>query len=214
MKIGILGSGLMGGKLGTLFAQAGHAVIFSYSRSPAKLESLAQKAGSGAESGTPREAVRSSDVLLLAVNWSQLDDVLSQAGDLSGKTVISCSLPLNASNSELIIGRTSSGVESLAQRFPHAKFVLAFNSIPSEVLFDVYRSRKHGEEPSMMYCGDDSGAKRTTGKLIQDLGFEPFDMGALAMARNLEPFSHLIAHIAYEGERSARVAYRFEWMDK
>lgn len=141
MRIGILGSGLMGAKLGTLFARAGHDVFFSYSRSEAKLKDLAKKAGKKARAGTPREAVEASDVLLLAVNWPQMDDVLEQAGDLSGKTIVSCSLPLNASNSDFVIAHTSSGAETLAKRFPKTRFVLAFNTIPSEVLFDVFEQR-------------------------------------------------------------------------
>src|SRR5512141_353405 len=95
MRIGILGSGLMGGKLGTLFARAGHEVVFSYARSERKLKRLAREAGEPARAGTPADAARESDVLLLAVHWSRVDDVLKQAGDLRRKTVVSCSLPMN-----------------------------------------------------------------------------------------------------------------------
>ena len=98
MRVGILGSGLMGGKLGTLFARAGHEVVFSYARSRKKPESLARDAKGSARAGTPRQAVEGADAVLLAVNWSRLDDVLEQAGDLSGKVVVTCSLPLNADN--------------------------------------------------------------------------------------------------------------------
>lgn len=58
MRIGILGSGLMGGKLGTIFARAGHEVVFSYARSPQKLERLAHEAKGKARAGTPREAAK------------------------------------------------------------------------------------------------------------------------------------------------------------
>jgi len=85
MRIGILGSGLMGGKLGTLFARAGHEVVFSYARSERKLKRLAREAGKRARAGTPADAAREADALLLAVHWSRVDDVLKQAGDLSGK---------------------------------------------------------------------------------------------------------------------------------
>src|ERR1043166_896199 len=88
MRIGILGSGLMGGKLGTLFARAGHDVIFSYARSERKLERLAREAGARARAGPPAEAARESDVLLLAVHWSRVDDVLKQAGSLRRKVVV------------------------------------------------------------------------------------------------------------------------------
>src|SRR5579862_7353394 len=101
MRIGILGSGLMGGKLGTLFARAGHDVVFSYARSRGKLSRLARDAGGTALAGTPAEAADGADALLLAVHWLRFDDVLKQAGDLAGKTVLTCSLPMNAENTEL-----------------------------------------------------------------------------------------------------------------
>src|SRR5260370_18770695 len=85
MKIGILGSGLMGGKLGTLFARAGHEVVFSYARGEQKLKTLAREAQRKAQSGTPPEAAHQPDALLLAVPWSRMKDVLNQTGDLSGK---------------------------------------------------------------------------------------------------------------------------------
>ena len=98
MRIGILGSGLMGGKLGTIFARAGHEVVFSYSHSKAKLEKLAREAGGRASAGTPAEAAKDADALLLAVHWSRVDDVLKKAGDVSGKVIVTCSLPMNAAS--------------------------------------------------------------------------------------------------------------------
>src|SRR4051812_32907343 len=95
MRVGILGSGLMGGKLGTIFARAGHEVVFSYARSPEKLKKLARDAGGNARAGTPGEAAKNADALLLGVHWSRIEDVLNQAGDLSGKVIITCSLPMN-----------------------------------------------------------------------------------------------------------------------
>src|SRR5512140_2188603 len=107
MKIGILGSGLMGGKLGTIFARAGHEVVFSYARRTEKLRELARKAGHGARAGTPAEAAQEADALLLAVHWSRLGDVVSQTGDLAGKIIVSCSLPMNDANTELVVAPTS-----------------------------------------------------------------------------------------------------------
>ena len=141
MRIGILGSGLMGAKLGTLFAKAGHEVVFSYAHSERKLKRLAREAGSGASAGTPEDAARDADALLLAVHWSRVDDVLTQAGSVSGKVLISCSLPMNATDTALVIAHTSSGAEALAKKARRAKVVSAFGTVPSEVLFDVFGSR-------------------------------------------------------------------------
>src|SRR5438874_13406145 len=88
MRVGILGSGLMGGKLGTIWARAGHEVVFSYARSEQKLAKLAREAKGKARQGTPREAVEEADAVVLAVHWSRIDDVLNQTGDLSAKVIV------------------------------------------------------------------------------------------------------------------------------
>jgi hypothetical protein len=108
MRVGILGSGLMGGKVGTLLARAGHEVVFSYARNEHKLERLARDATGKVRAGTPREAAQEADAILLAVHWSRIEDVLHQTGDLSGKVVITCSLPMNDDNTELVVAHTSS----------------------------------------------------------------------------------------------------------
>jgi hypothetical protein len=85
MRIGILGSGLMDGKLGTLFARAGHEVVFSYARNEQKLKRLAREAQSNARAGTPADAVREADALLLAVHWSRVAEfgLLRPVGSLN-----------------------------------------------------------------------------------------------------------------------------------
>src|SRR5688572_20941163 len=142
MRVGILGSGLMGGKLGTIFARAGHDVVFSYSHSERKLERLARDAGKNARAVTPREAVSESDVLLLAVHWSRVNDVLRQGGGVSGKVMITCSLPMNRSDTRLVVAHTSSGAERIAKKARGAKVVCAFGTVPSEVLFGVFAARR------------------------------------------------------------------------
>ncbi len=211
MKIGILGSGLMGGKLGTIFARSGHDVVFSYAKTKGKLERLAKEAGAKGKAGTVAEAAEGAEALLLAVHWSRVDDVLKQAGNLSGKVILTCSLPMDAGNSGLVLGLTTSGAEELAKKAPKAKVVGAFNTIPSEVLFGVFEVKSKSSMPSLVYCGDDLGAKRTAAGLIRDVGFEPFDLGGLKAARYTEPFALMVAEIAYGGTKSPEMAYQFKW---
>jgi len=206
MKIGILGSGLMGGKLGTIWARAGRDVVFSYARDKRKLEQLAHDAG--ARAGTPHEAAQ-QDVVLLAVNWPQLADLLAQAGDLAKKVVVTCSLPMDGAGN-LVIAHTSSGAEELAKRLPKAHVVAAFNTVPSECFFGVYEARAHTKRPSLVYYGDDAHAKKVVVPLIHDVGFEPVDLGPLKIARYGEPFTLLMGQLAYEMSAQPGVAYRFE----
>ena len=210
MRVGILGSGLMGGKLGTIFARAGHEVVFSYARDTEKLKKLARGAGRRARAGTPGEAAKDADALLLAVHWSRVDEVLKQAGDLSGKVILSCSLPMNADDTALVVAHTSSGAEALARKVPGAEVVSAFNTVPSEVLFGVFEARRKATRPSLVYCGDGRAAKRVAAKLIGDVGFEPVDAGPLRVARYTEPFALLVAQLAYEGKGGPELAYRFQ----
>jgi predicted dinucleotide-binding enzyme len=200
----------MGGKLGTLFARAGHEVVFSYARSKEKLKKLARDAGANAGAGTPREAAQDADAILLAVHWLHIDDVLSQAGHLSGKVIVSCSLPMNADNTGLVIGHTSSGSEALAKKIPKARVVCAFNTIPSEVLFGVFDARRQPNRPSLVFCGDDARSKKVAAELIRDVGFEPVNAGPLRIARFTEPFALLVGQLAYERKDGPELAYRFE----
>jgi hypothetical protein len=214
MRVGILGSGLMGGKLGTIFAHAGHEVVFSYARSMEKLKKLARDAHGNARAGTPREAAQDAEAILLAVHWSRIDDVLKQAGDLSGKVIVTCSLPMNADNTELVLGHTSSGAEELSKMIPKARVVSAFNTVPSEVLFDVFEARRKAAKPSLVFCGDDRSGKRVAAELIRDVGFDPVDGGPLRIARYTEPFALLVGELAYGGKNGPELAYRFERFGK
>jgi predicted dinucleotide-binding enzyme len=210
MRIGILGSGLMGSKLGIIFARAGHDVIFSYSRTREKLENLAKDAGARAHAGTPADAARDADAVLLAVHWTRVDDVLAQAGPLAGKLLVTCSLPMSKDDSHMVIGHTTSGAEALAEKARGAHVVSAFSTVPSEVLFPVFERRAKGSPPDLIYCGDHKGAKSKVARLIGDAGFHPVDIGPLSIARYVEPFSLLVAQLAYDGSDGPTLAYRFE----
>ena len=204
----------MGGKLGTLFARAGHEVVFSYARSEQKLARLARLARRRARAGTPAEAAHDAEALLLAVHWSRVDEVLKQAGNLAGKVLITCSLPMNATDTALVVGGSSSGAEELAKKARRSRVVAAFGTIPSEVLFSVFATRRKARRPSLVYCGDDRNAKRLAATLIRDVGFDPVDAGPLRMARYSEPFTLHIAQLAYETSTGPQLAYRFERFGK
>ena len=164
--------------------------------------------------GTPADAAREADALLLAVHWLRVDDVLKQAGDVSGKVIVTCSLPMNANNTGLVVGHTSSGAEELAKKIPEAEVVSAFGTVPSEVFFGVFDARRKTNRPSMAYCGDHSRAKEIAATLIRDAGFDPVDAGPLRIARYMEPFALLMGQLAYEGDGGPELAYRIERFDQ
>ena len=95
-----------------------------------------------------------------------------------------------------------------------AHVVCAFSTVPSEVLFPVFERRKKRSRPDLVFCGDNKKAKSTAARLIQDVGFNPVDLGPLSMARYTEPFSLLVAELAYEGSGGPELSYRFERIPK
>jgi len=129
---------------------------------------------------------------------------------MSGRIILTCSLPMNLEDTKLVVAHTSSGAEELARNVPRARVVSAFGTVPSEVLFPVFESKRKAKRPSLVYCGDDEAAKKVAARLIRDVGFEPEDAGPLKTARYLEPFTLLIAELAYEGAGGPELAYRFE----
>jgi predicted dinucleotide-binding enzyme len=213
MRVGILGSGLMGGKPGTLFARVGHEVVFTYARSKEKLNRPARDAGRNADGHTGRGRTRSGRPLAGRA-LSRMDDVLKQAGDVSGKVIISCSLPMNAENTDLVVAHTFSGAEELAKMLPQSRIVALFHTVPSEVLLGVYEARRKAGRPSLVSCGDDNSAKAVAAELIRDVGFDPVDTGPLRIARCSEPFALLVGQLAYEGRGGPELAYRFERFGK
>jgi 8-hydroxy-5-deazaflavin:NADPH oxidoreductase len=189
MKIGILGSGNMGGGLGKLWAKAGHQVMFSYSRDEGKLQQLALSAGGNAKAGTPLEAVSQSDVILLSVWMPDLAAAVRAAGSLDGKVVITCISGLQPDFSGQTIGLATnleiSVAETLQKLTPNAKVVEAFNTTFAEII--AADSRQFGNDrPSVFYCGDDDEAKKIVAGLIEDCDYQAIDAGKLQVARSLE----------------------------
>jgi predicted dinucleotide-binding enzyme len=117
---------------------------------------------------------------------------------------------MSKDDTHLAIGHTTSGAEALAAKVRGAHVISAFSTVPSEVLFSVFERRGKESPPALVYCGDDEGAKSTAAGLIRDVGFNPVDLGPLSTARYVEPFSLLVARLAYEGSDAPQLAYRFE----
>src|SRR5258706_9912181 len=153
MKIGIIGSGNVGGTLGTRWAQAGHEVIFS-SRNPRskEMQELAAKAGASARAGSVAEAA-AADVVVFATPWPATEQAVRSAGDLRGKVVIDATNPLLPDLSGVAVGTTTSGGEQVAGWAAGARLVKAFNTIR----YNVMANPRIADEPAvLLYCGDDA----------------------------------------------------------
>ena len=199
MKIGILGSGKVGGALGALWAAAGHGVMFSGSRDQAKQQSLVQQVGHGATWGSLEQAAAFGDVVLLSLRWPQVVEALPHlAPVLAGKVLIDATNPLTPDLVHLAIGHTDSGGETVARALPGVNVVKAYNSVGANITGSA--SRQFGAvTPTLFFCGDDPQAKECVAGLIAESGFEPFDVGPLSSARFLEPLEQLWVAIAKSG---------------
>jgi len=181
MRIGIIGAGRIGGNAARLFGKAGHEVIVSFSRDPAKLEALAAEIGGSA--GTPREATQFGDVVLFSVSWTLIDEVLAQAGPLDGKIVIDTTNQYGHDGWEDLGDRTAAQVN--AARMSGARYTKAFNTLTSG--FQASAAGRTGPDRVVMFlCGDDDEAKGVVAGLIDDAGFTPVDMGGTADAAPME----------------------------
>ena len=205
MKIGIIGSGSVGGTLGKRWAKNGHQVIFA-ARSDAsdKLKSLLKE--TGAKSGTAAEAARESEVVLLATPWPNTEDAVRSAGSLAGKILIDATNPLLADLSALSLGTTTSAGEQVAKWASGANVVKAFNTVGFNIMANPAFPQG---KPVLFYCGDDAGAKSTVAKLVSELGFDAVDAGPLRQARVLEPLAMLWISLAYAQKQGPEIAFQF-----
>lgn len=202
LRLGVIGCGPMGVAIGSLWAAAGHTVTFAYSRDPEKPARVAARAGHGARGGTIEDVVNGTDAILFAAPWSQLDEVLAEAGSLRDRLLIDCSLPMNAAGTDLTVGWQTSGAEQLA-RATGAVVVKAFNTVPAEFI----AANRLGVAASLFITGDAAFAKTLTASLVADCGFEAVDAGPLRVARHLEPFALLMGQLAYLQRDRPEVGY-------
>ena len=189
MKIGIIGSGNVGGALGSRWAMGGHEIVFA-SRNPesAEMKALVERAGPNARAGSAEEAVAASQVLLLATPWPATQAVVQGLGLLSGKILIDATNPILPRLAGLEFANTTSGAEQVAEWATGARVVKAFNTVG----FNVMEAPDFGgTAATMFYCGDDAGAKEVAKQLATELGFSAEDAGPLTRARVLEPFAML-----------------------
>ena len=190
LKIGIVGSGRVGRALGALWIKGGHDVMFS-SRHPEQLKDFAAGLGPKASTGTPSEAARFGDAILLAVPYG----VTLQVGrDLAevwrGKPVLDAGNAISGRDDAAVVedaARRGIGVVS-RDLLPGAHVVRVFSSMNSARFSSAgFREPRIG----MPMAGDDSGALRVAERLVRDMGFEPVVVGGLDKARlfqQREPF--------------------------
>jgi predicted dinucleotide-binding enzyme len=185
MKIGIIGSGDVAKALGAGFLKHGHEVVLG-TRDPRKLADWAGQ-NPKARVVSPAEAATYAELAVLAVKGT------AGAASLAGKILIDATNPIADAPPDhgvlkFFTPHDESLLERLQRQFAGVRFVKAFNSVGSACMVDP---QFKGGKPTMFICGNDEAARKATGKILDQFGWETADMGSAEAARAIEPLCML-----------------------
>lgn len=191
MKIGIIGSGLVGQVLGKAFLSEGHSVTLG-TRNVNKEEVVKWKSENPSGTvGSFAEAAAFGEVIVLATGGSVTTEAINLAGtnNFTGKVVIDATNPIAAAPPvngvlQFFTGPNESLMEKLQAQLPAAKLVKAFNSVGNAFM---YKPSFPGGAPTMFIAGNDEEAKKTVTSILTSFGWETEDMGKAEAARAIEP---------------------------
>jgi predicted dinucleotide-binding enzyme len=185
LRIGIIGSGEMGGAVGLRWAKAGHEVLFS-SRNPAELADLVREAGPKAHAGLPQEAAEFGEVVLIAVPYGAVPQVgRDYAHLMRGKIVIDLSNAREDRDGAVAAPSLAKGLGIASSEFiPGVRLVRALNALSAGMVND--EAFRPGENIGVPIAGDDPEAVATAVHLVADAGFDPVVVGPLARAKEFD----------------------------
>jgi 8-hydroxy-5-deazaflavin:NADPH oxidoreductase len=185
MKIGIIGTGEIGGALARHWGAAGHQLLIS-SRHPEELQALAKEIGPNVKVGTPREAAAFGDVVLVSVPYKATPQVgRDYAAELKGKVVLDTGNPYPGRDGDMAVRdrQRGTGVAS-AEYLPGTRLVRAFNAINSGPLANEAFHKP--ERLGIPLAADDAEAIKIAEQLVRDAGFDPVVVGPLSRAREFD----------------------------
>ncbi len=194
MKIGIIGSGIVGKALAAGFIKYEYEVMVG-SRDPGKLAAWKNEISEHLQTGDFAETASFGDIIVLATKGTAAEAAIELAGisSLTGKVVIDTTNPIADAEPvngvlTFFTGPNRSLLEKLQSLAPEAHFVKAFNSVGSAFMVDPQFGR---EKPSMFICGNDDAAKKQVHGILDRFGWDIEDMGMMEAARAIEPLCML-----------------------
>jgi predicted dinucleotide-binding enzyme len=191
MKVGVIGSGIVGQVLAAGFIKHGHEAMLG-TRDPKKPDVQKWAAATpGGKVGTFAEAARFGEMVVLATAGNVAESALELAGieNLNGKTIMDACNPIaDTPPVQGVLSYFTGPNDSLGERVqakaPKAKVVKAFNSVGNGLMINP---KFEQGMPTMFYCGDDAGAKQQVADVIRQFGWEPYDCGGIVASRAIEP---------------------------
>jgi predicted dinucleotide-binding enzyme len=185
MKIAFIGYGQVGSPLADHLQRLGHDVLLAAHNPNSESVKKALARNSSLRVSAPRDAVAQAEVVFLATPFQANDAALKAvAEEIRGKILVDCTNPVGPNLSHGL-NNVQSGSEMVQTLLPDTKVVKAFTIYGFENFVDSSYP-DYNVKPVMMYCGNDSGAKKVVGELIAQLGWEPLDVGGLEQALHLE----------------------------
>ncbi|MGC2748423.1 MAG: NAD(P)-binding domain-containing protein [Pseudolabrys sp.] len=184
-RIGIIGSGNIGGTIGGLWVKKGHSVFFS-SRHPDELKDMVAKLGSLAQAGTVEQAVAFGDVLFIAVPYGAIPQIgKDYSAAMKGKVMLDACNAVSSRDGTVAEEVEQNGIGVTTQRyFPGVRIVRAFNTMS----YMVFAREANRPDPKLAIpiAGDDPQALQIAASLVRDAGFDPVTVGTLADARRFQ----------------------------
>ena len=181
LRIGVIGSGRIGGTIGGLWVKAGHPVLFS-SRHPEELKDLVERLGPLAQAGPVADAIKFGDVIFIAVPYAALPQIGRDYGAaLKGKIVLDANNAVQSRDGDIAQEADREGIGMTSQKYlPDTRLVRAFNTLP----YSTFAREANRPEPRMAVpiAGDDAEALKVAQALVRDAGFEPVVVGKLSDA--------------------------------
>jgi hypothetical protein len=185
LRIGIIGTGRIGGALATHWTKAGHEVLMS-SRHPEELRALATSLGARARVGTPKDAAEFGEVILVSVPYGAMPQIGKDNGaQLKGKVVLDTCNPSEGRDGAMALAAQKKGAGvATAEYLAGARVVRAFNCIPAASLAN--NANRKPERIAIPIGGDDAAALAVAERLVRDAGFDPVVVGSLAQTRQFD----------------------------
>jgi len=184
-RIGVIGSGHIGGTIGGLWIKKGHPVAFS-SRHPDELKPLVAELGSLARAGTVAEAISFGDVLFIAVPYGAVPQIGKEySAAMKGKVMLDACNAVSARDGAVADEVEQDGIGVTTQKyFPGVRIVRAFNTMS----YMIFAREANRPDPRLAIpiAGDDPEAVQIAAGLVRDAGFDPVVVGKLADARRFQ----------------------------
>lgn len=200
MKVAVIGKGNVGKALAPALAKAGHDVAYGV-RDPGDAK---YQDGDGVPLKGLEDAVAGAEVVILAVGWGQVDQVLEGCGPVSGKVLVDCTNPYDVGDNLRALVQPHQSAAELIQAKTSAKVVKALNQVGAPVMA---KARDYKVPPVQFAAADDQAAKDTVLQLMRDIGFDARDAGPLAYARELEGMARLWIAQAFNQGMSVETAW-------